>query len=161
MKTNYILRTVLIVPTAIAALACGKGDKPADQALNNDLSLASQSQASARLDSISAAERTAAMAPAKPAPETVYKTRTRYVEPTHHTSSASRAASTPAPAPEPTYHTEKNTNRDAAIGGGAGAILGAVTSKNKVKGAVLGGAAGALLGGVLGNNVDKKKVPNQ
>jgi outer membrane lipoprotein SlyB len=51
---------------------------------------------------------------------------------------------------------EKHTKRDAAIGGAAGAIIGAATSKDKVKGAVIGGAAGAILGGVIGNNVDKK-----
>jgi len=53
---------------------------------------------------------------------------------------------------------QKNTKRDAAIGAGAGAVIGAVTSKNKVKGAVIGGAAGAILGGVIGNNVDVKKT---
>ena len=49
------------------------------------------------------------------------------------------------------------SKRDAAIGAGAGAVIGAVTSKNKVKGAIIGGAAGAILGGVIGNNVDKTK----
>jgi uncharacterized protein YcfJ len=53
---------------------------------------------------------------------------------------------------------EKHTKRDAAIGAGAGAIIGAATSKDKVKGAVIGGAAGAILGGVIGNNVDVKKT---
>ena len=47
--------------------------------------------------------------------------------------------------------------RDAAIGAGAGAVIGAVTSHDKVKGAVIGGAAGAIIGGVIGNNVDKTK----
>jgi uncharacterized protein YcfJ len=51
----------------------------------------------------------------------------------------------------------KHTKRDAAIGAGAGAIIGAVTSRNKVNGAIIGGAAGAILGGVIGNNVDKTK----
>jgi outer membrane lipoprotein SlyB len=51
----------------------------------------------------------------------------------------------------------KHTKRDAAIGAGAGAVIGAVTSRNKVKGAIIGGAAGAILGGVIGNNVDKTK----
>jgi outer membrane lipoprotein SlyB len=51
----------------------------------------------------------------------------------------------------------KHTKRDAAIGAGAGAVIGAVTSKNKVKGAIIGGAAGAILGGIIGNNVDKTK----
>jgi outer membrane lipoprotein SlyB len=55
--------------------------------------------------------------------------------------------------------TEKNTKRDAIIGGVAGAAIGAATSRDKVKGAVIGGAAGAILGGVIGNNVDVKKKP--
>jgi hypothetical protein len=56
---------------------------------------------------------------------------------------------------------EKHPGRDAAIGAGAGAILGATTSKDKVKGGIIGAAAGGILGAVIGNNVDKKKVPNQ
>jgi outer membrane lipoprotein SlyB len=69
------------------------------------------------------------------------------------------SGSVAAPAPHEEIH--KNTNRDAAIGAGAGAILGGVVGKGGVKGAVIGGAAGAILGGVIGNNVDvqKKKVP--
>ena len=55
--------------------------------------------------------------------------------------------------------TEKNTKRDAIIGGVAGAAIGAATSRDKLKGAVIGGAAGAILGGVIGNNVDVKKKP--
>jgi len=50
----------------------------------------------------------------------------------------------------------KHTKRDAAIGAGAGAVIGAVTT-HSVKGAIIGGAAGAILGGVIGNNVDKTK----
>jgi uncharacterized protein YcfJ len=50
----------------------------------------------------------------------------------------------------------KHTKRDAAIGAGAGAVIGAVTGHG-VKGAIIGGAAGAILGGVIGNNVDKTK----
>jgi outer membrane lipoprotein SlyB len=50
----------------------------------------------------------------------------------------------------------KHTKRDAAIGAGAGAVIGAVTTRS-VKGAIIGGAAGAILGGVIGNNVDKTK----
>jgi uncharacterized membrane protein len=56
---------------------------------------------------------------------------------------------------------QKNTNRDAAIGAAAGAIIGATTSRNKVKGGIIGAAAGGIVGAVIGNNVDikKKKKP--
>jgi hypothetical protein len=48
----------------------------------------------------------------------------------------------------------KHTGRDAAIGAGAGAVIGAVTSRDKVKGGLIGAAAGGILGAVIGNNVD-------
>ena len=69
------------------------------------------------------------------------------------TYSSAPVYSAPAPAPVVVKHTK----RDAAIGAGAGAVIGAVTSRNKVKGAIIGGAAGAILGGIIGNNVDKTK----
>jgi len=47
--------------------------------------------------------------------------------------------------------------KGAAIGGGGGAILGAVINKhNRVLGGALGGAIGAGLGYVIGNELDKK-----
>lgn len=48
--------------------------------------------------------------------------------------------------------------KGAAIGGGGGAILGAVINKkDRVKGGIIGGLLGAGLGYVLGNEMDKKK----
>jgi len=47
--------------------------------------------------------------------------------------------------------------KGAAIGGGGGAILGAVLDKNhRVAGGVLGGVLGAGLGYVIGNEMDRK-----
>lgn len=59
-----------------------------------------------------------------------------------------------------------NTTKGAIIGGGAGAVTGAVTgaviSKDKGKGAVIGGvigaATGAGVGAVTGKQIDKKKA---
>jgi YMGG-like Gly-zipper len=48
--------------------------------------------------------------------------------------------------------------KDAVIGGGAGAVTGAVVSKHHVKGAVIGGAAGAGAGYLIGKKKDKKPV---
>ena len=164
------LRTIFLAPALVLAAACSK-DKPADPSLNADLGLAAQAN-SARLDSLSAAERTAAAAAAAPAPapvaaksapaRTTSSAPRRTTSTTRRTTSSSGSSSSgstaSAPAPQRT-ETVKNTKRDAVIGGAAGAIIGAATSRDKVKGAVIGGAAGAILGGVIGNNVDVKKKP--
>jgi uncharacterized membrane protein len=148
---------IAILPLVLIAFGCkGNDSKSVDDALNSDLSLASQAHPMTAADSVSAIEQARANSltgTTSPAPATV--THRTVV---HHVTEASSArASAPA---APATHVEKNTKRDAAIGAGAGAILGAVTSKNKVKGGVIGGVAGGILGAVIGNNVDKKKVPN-
>jgi uncharacterized protein YcfJ len=50
-----------------------------------------------------------------------------------------------------------NKAKGAAIGGGAGAVTGAVIGGGK--GALIGGAAGVVGGGLIGRNKDKKKDP--
>lgn len=62
-----------------------------------------------------------------------------------------------APTPQPRVETVKHTKRDAAIGAGAGAVIGAVAGgpRNRGKGAVIGAALGGITGAVIGNNVDK------
>ena len=49
-----------------------------------------------------------------------------------------------------------NSAKDAIIGGGAGAVRGAIISKKKGKGAIIGGLLGAGAGYILGQNKDKK-----
>ena len=155
-----MFKKLLILPAAALAFACSGDNKQtaADSALNSDLSTAAASRPYTPLDSITAAER-AGVAPAtslrstSTAPRTVYRAPVRR---TTRSSSGGTYSSQPvyrAPAPVEVKHTK----RDAAIGAGAGAIIGAVTSRNKVKGAIIGGAAGAIIGGVIGNNVDKTK----
>jgi uncharacterized protein YcfJ len=162
MRNSY--KTVLFAPALAFAAACSQ-DKPADPTLNADLGLAAQAN-TMRLDSISAAERTAAAAAApapvaaKPAPAPAPKraaTTTRRTTTTRSASSGNSGGT--AQASEPRTVTVKNTKRDAVIGGVAGAAIGAATSRDKVKGAIIGGAAGAILGGVIGNNVDVQKKP--
>ena len=161
-----MFKKFLILPAAALAFACSNGDKTrtaADSALNSDLSTAAASAPTTPLDSISAAERTGvAGAPAKSLTSTASAPRTVTRAPVRRTTTTRRSSSSggtyssapvySAPAPRPVV---KHTKRDAAIGAGAGAVIGAVTSRNKVKGAIIGGAAGAILGGVIGNNVDK------
>jgi hypothetical protein len=169
------LKYLIALPAVFLAMACKGNDQngKVDDALNNDLSLAAQAKPAQPLDSISGVERgyTAGATAAPTATGTRTVTRTTSA-PVHHTSSTRRTASSgrrarssggggggggyyPAPAPAPVV--VKHTKRDAAIGGVAGAVIGAATSRNKVKGAVIGGTAGAILGAVIGNNVDKSK----
>jgi uncharacterized protein YcfJ len=162
-----MFKKILILPAAFLAFACSKGDNKmtaADSALNSDLSTAAASRPYTPLDSITAAERAGAVAaPATALRSTASAPRTtvrRTSTARRSTSSGGTYSSAPvysAPAPQPTV--VKHTKRDAAIGAGAGAVIGAVTSRNKVKGAIIGGAAGAILGGVIGNNVDKSTKP--
>jgi hypothetical protein len=152
-----MFRKLIILPAALVAFACGGNDKKVDDALNADLTTAAQATPYTPLDSITAAEQarmgTATGTTALRSTATAPRTTVRRTS-TARSSAPSRTVYYPAPAPrQPTV--VKHTKRDAAIGAGAGAIIGAVTSKNKVKGAIIGGAAGAILGGVIGNNVDK------
>ena len=161
-----MFKKLLILPAAFLAFACSKGDNKmtaADSALNSDLSTAAASRPYTPLDSITAAERAgvATTVPTTALRSTASTPRTTTVRRTstaRRSSSGGTYSSAPvysAPAPQPTV--VKHTKRDAAIGAGAGAVIGAVTSRNKVKGAIIGGAAGAILGGIIGNNVDKTK----
>jgi hypothetical protein len=164
MRSSH--RILILAPALAIAVGCNN-DKPADPALNNDLSLAAQANPNARLDSISAAERTnATVTPANnmrasAAPATSAPARRTTTAARRSTSSSTGSSTRSAPAPEPRVVTKKNTKRDAAIGAAAGAIVGAAASKDKVKGGIIGAAAGGILGGVIGNNVDiqKKRVP--
>ena len=159
-----MFKKLLILPAALFAFACSKGDKTqaaADSALNSDLSTAAASRPYTPLDSITAAERAGTakgLTSTTAAPRTVYRAPVRRTTTTRRSSSSggtySSAPVYSAPAPQP--QVVKHTKRDAAIGAGAGAVIGAVAG-HSVKGAIIGGAAGAILGGVIGNNVDKTK----
>ena len=164
MRTT--IKTLILAPALAVAVACN--DKPADPTLDNDLSLAAQANQNARLDSITAAERTnaeanslrAGTAPVASAPARRTTTSSAPARP-RSTASGSGTSSRTTTASEPRVVTKKNTKRDAAIGAAAGAVIGAATSKDKVKGGLIGAAAGGIIGGVIGNNVDieKKRVP--
>jgi outer membrane lipoprotein SlyB len=146
-----MFRKLIVLPVALFAFACAKGDnKNVDSALNSDLTTAASARPYTALDSVTAAERAAALAGTRTTTTAPVRTRTVYrTAPSSGTSSSGTAVHTTT--------TVKNTKRDAAIGAAAGAIIGATTSKNKIKGGIIGGAAGAIIGGVIGNNVDVKK----
>ena len=144
--------------------ACRSNDSRPDDALKNDLALAAQAQPYQAQQFVSPGEQmygangqplqynTAAPVMRAPAPAPVYRAPARR---TASRSSSSRSSGTYYPAPE--RKVIKHTGRDAAIGAGAGAVLGAVTSRDKVKGGLIGAAAGGILGAVIGNNVDVQR----
>jgi hypothetical protein len=160
------LTMIMLVPAAVLAAACGRNRGPAvDDALKNDLALASQAQIGN--PTISPTEAGYApqnqLAASRPATSTAAR---RTSAPARRTSSStSRSSGSRStggsggyyPAPEPSTTIEKHTGRDAAIGAAAGAVIGATTSRDKIKGAIIGGAAGGIVGAVIGNNVDITK----
>lgn len=164
-----MFKKLLILPAAFLAFACSKSDNKmtaADSALNSDLSTAAATRPYTPLDSVSAAERTGTASTTAPVtalrssastPRTTTVRRTSTVRRSRSSSGGSYSSAPVYSAPAPAPQEVKHTKRDAAIGAGAGAVIGAVTSRNKVKGAIIGGAAGAILGGIIGNNVDKTK----
>ncbi|MEO9037602.1 MAG: YMGG-like glycine zipper-containing protein [Gemmatimonadaceae bacterium] len=158
----------MVAGIALLAAACGRNSAPAlDDALKNDLALASQSQPYNAQQTTSPYEAnyvSAAPAYAPRAARTVARQSApvRRAQARRSTSTSVGNASSsgsggyyPAPAPPTTI--EKNTGRDAAIGAVAGAVIGATTSRNKVQGGLIGAAIGGILGGVVGNNVDIHK----
>jgi len=154
------LNSLVLVSTAVLAAACG-GSPKVDDALKNDLALASQAQAYNPQQFISPTE--AGLAPQGYAPQTIQTVARQPVATARRTTSTARRSSGGGgyyPAPART-ETVKHTQRDAAIGAAAGAVIGAVTARDKVKGGLIGGAAGAILGAVIGNNVDvqRRQVP--
>jgi hypothetical protein len=153
---------MLLVPAAMIVAACGRNSTPAvDDALKNDLALASQAQAY-NPQQFSPNEAGYAAQPNGYAPQAMQTVARQpvYTAPVRRTSTARRSSGSSSggyyPAPAPT-RTVKHTTRDAAIGAGAGAVIGAISSRDKIKGGLIGAAVGGILGGVIGNNVDVQK----
>jgi len=151
---------LICAPALVVVAACGR-DKGADDALKNDLALASQAQAYNPQFSPNEAGYAPQNAP-QYSPNTPRAVQTVARQPVYRrptttarrsSSSSSNAGYYPAPA-QPPVVVEKHTQRDAAIGAAAGAVLGATTSRDKVKGGLIGAMVGGVLGGVIGNNVD-------
>ena len=161
------MRTLGIMSVAGLALlgACGRGaDSRPDDALKNDLALAAQAQPYQQQQFVSPTEqqygapgaaqrfntvgRTAQ--PVYRAPVAMHRAPSRRTSSRGSQSSGSEGTYYPSAPREPV----RNTKRDAAIGAGAGAIIGAVTSRDKIKGGLIGAAAGGILGGIIGHTVD-------
>ena len=165
----------LLVPAVlVAAAACGNDKPAADDALKNDLALASQVQPYNPQQFVSPTEagygangyqqpyQTAqggyypqpqvAQPVYAPAPRPRATVR-RVPTATRGRTSSGGGVYSPAPARREPI---RNTKRDAVIGAAAGGVLGAVVSRDRVKGAVIGAVAGGVLGGIIGHTIDVK-----
>ncbi len=135
---------LVCAPALVAAAACGRGNA-ADDALKNDLALASQAQAynpNFNPNESGYAPQNAQQYASPNTPRAVQTVARQpvYRRPTstaRRSSSSSSGASYPAQSAPPVV-VEKHTQRDAAIGAAAGAVLGATTSRDKVKGGLIG-----------------------
>jgi uncharacterized protein YcfJ len=165
------IRMLVLVPAAVLAAACGRDGPPADDALKNDLALASQAQPYMPQQFTSPAEMGYAFNPytgqfqpipqQTPQPQLLQQApvvRRVSTSPATTTRTASRSSGTRVvyqePAPQPV---KRNTKRDAVIGAAAGAVIGATVSRDKVKGGLIGAAAGAVLGGIVGHTIDVER----
>jgi hypothetical protein len=149
---------LVCAPALVVAAACGRGNAT-DEALKNDLALASQAQAYNPNFTPNEAGYAPQNAQQYASPNTPRAVQTVARQPVYRrpTSTARRSSSSAASYPArsaPPVIVEKHTQRDAAIGAAAGAVLGATTSRDKVKGGLIGAMVGGVLGGVIGNNVD-------
>jgi hypothetical protein len=128
-STMRSLALLLALSTAVAASAC-------------DRASASDEEFGAQLvqDSLSELENASA---AEPTPVVRERVIVREV---------------PAREPQTMVVEETNVKRDAAIGAGLGAAVGAIANDdNRVKGGVIGAIVGGAAGAIVGKTVDKDK----
>ncbi|MGQ0648589.1 MAG: YMGG-like glycine zipper-containing protein [Gemmatimonadaceae bacterium] len=157
-----IRRLSLVLAAAMALAACGKEQPAIDEALRQDLTLASQAYMPqpfmSPLEAGYGYAPNGYYQPGYPQAPYGYQRAVARSAPRIVRGTARSSAGVASGGGERVI---KHTKRDAAIGAVAGAAIGAVTSgrKDRLKGAVLGAAVGAVLGGVVGNNVDLKRVP--
>jgi hypothetical protein len=173
---------VLAVSSLVGVAACGSGES-ANKSLESDLAwLDSVSVApntpvqpqyatpvelttvAAPVGGFTAVDPKSAMVEEKPA---VSETRSRRSSSSRSRgSSASRRSSgsssgtyASTPARQPRIVTKRNTVRDAAIGVGAGAVVGAVAGgrKHRVRGALIGAGVGGAAGAIIGSTVDVQR----
>jgi hypothetical protein len=104
-------------------------------------------------------------APAEAPAAATHRASTTHRATTHRATHRSSGSSASSGSSEPIYsaprtRTVTHTKRDAIIGAGTGAVIGAVAGggRHRVKGAIIGGAAGAAVGAIFGHKVDKQQV---
>jgi hypothetical protein len=162
------IKMLLLVPAAVFAAACGRDNSKTDDALKNDLALASQAQPYMPQQFTSPTEMGYAYNPYPGQFQQVPQSPYGYPQAQAPAPVVQRVSTRPATtrstssAPARVIYTERpepirNTKRDAVIGAAAGAVLGATVSRDKVKGAIIGAAAGGVLGGIIGHTIDVKR----
>jgi hypothetical protein len=133
---------MLVVPALVLAGACGRDQKPMDDALKNDLSLASSMQPYQPQQFVSPMEQGYAgygYGQAAPQPNGYYPSAAQPV-------AQRRIYRAPA---------ARSSGASSAVTGETGTQV----VKNTKRDAIIGGVAGAAIGAVIGNNVDVKKIP--
>lgn len=153
-----ISTTLLALPALLLATACDR-QVPAPDAVDP---LGYLDTVSYQLEPAvaSALETGLDEAPAVESQATPARAATPRSTPRPRAASSTRSTARTAPRPVET-ETVRHTARDAAIGAGAGAVIGAVAGgkRHRVKGAIIGASAGAVIGGVIGHTVDKSERP--
>jgi hypothetical protein len=163
---RYSVKMLAAPALMLVLAACGRDDSRADSALDdalrNDLALATTAQPYPAQQFVSPMEQGYA-------PQGVRQTTAGYstgattvrrapATTTRRTTTTRRAptstgTSYPAPQAEPIRHTK----RDAIIGATAGAVIGAATSRDRVKGGLIGAAVGGVAGAVIGHTIDVER----
>jgi hypothetical protein len=169
-------RLFTVVAAASALAACGKSEQSRlDDALRNDLSLASATQPYMPQQYVSPVEQGYAPQPGY-YPQQGYYPQPGYAPQPYYQQAPQPVVYRSAPqprvirrAPAPVYseggvygsagqeQVQKNTKRDAIIGAAAGAAIGVASTRNTLKGAIIGAAAGGLLGAVVGEKIDVRR----
>ena len=172
----YLMMAVVAATSGLAACQRETAAR-LDDALRNDLSLASQAQPYLPQSYVSPEEQVGAPVGYYPAPRyapqpyyaprPVYPTRAPRVV-YRRTPPPRVIQRAPSAEPEPEYgnggsvfgndqRVIKNTKRDAVIGAAAGAAIGVASTRNTLKGAIIGAAAGGLLGAIVGEKIDVRR----
>jgi uncharacterized protein YcfJ len=158
-------RNAVLLGSILTVAACGRGDVPPPDKLSDltwmdTLTFPLDRQAAASAVELGLVEEEpAAPAPVAAAPRPAPRPAAQRSSAPRQTAARQPQRNYPAPAPQ---RTVSNAKRDAAIGAGAGAVIGATVAGNgnRVRGAIVGGAVGGVAGAVIGHTVDRKKVPN-
>jgi len=162
-----LVRTLLVTVAAVGAVACSREPARVDDALRQDLSLASQAQPYVPQPYVSGVE-LGYDAYGRPVYQPAPYRGASYPAPVPVAArQAPRIRRAPASANTGVYsgttgpgETVRNTQRDAILGAAAGAAIGIASSRDRLKGAVIGAAAGGVLGAIYGQKVDVNKIPH-